>query len=273
MATTNSEHHSFSVSLAAQYGVYEAILIHHFQYWINHNKRLDKNYKDGRTWTYQTRKDIAAWFPYMTEDQVRRLTDRLVELKVLRKGCYNKISIDKTIWYAFENEEMFTNGKFASRVGKSASRVGKSAKAIPDTKTNTKTDANKNNIGTADKESASPANKREFFFDRDKNIFVGKEKLMPSLKEAFPSLDIPSEIAKMELWLTSNPKGKRRKGTEKFVFDWLNRATEQKEYNEKNRSNNQWNNSQSQKKCNKTSSAKGLQVRTSQDVVCLGDYL
>ena len=117
---TKSTHHSFCVDLAEKYGIIGAILIHHFQHWINHNKSLDRNEKDGRTWTYQTRKEIAAWFGYLSEDQVRRETDKLVEEGVLIKGNYNKSALDKTIWYAFVNEKMFTKGKSANSTGKSA---------------------------------------------------------------------------------------------------------------------------------------------------------
>ena len=152
---STAEHHSFDVNLAAKYGVYEAIIIHHFQHWINHNKRLGRNFKEGRTWSYQTRAEIAAWFPYLSPNQVRRLTDRLVELKVLRKGNYNKMSLDKTIWYAFENEEMFTIGNFAKSIdesatssGKSANPVGRFAKAIPESKTDSKPDTKRDNVST-----------------------------------------------------------------------------------------------------------------------------
>lgn len=155
--TFNEAHHSFNPSFAAKYGVNEAILIAHFQYWINHNKRLGRNEKDGKTWTYQTRKEIAAHFSYWSEDQVRRITDSLVEKGVLVKGDYNKKKMDKTIWYAFANEEMFTIGKSAKSSGKSASRSGESAKAIPHTIPNTKTDkkeTNKESRGEAHGRSA-----------------------------------------------------------------------------------------------------------------------
>lgn len=128
----SSSHHNFDVGLATQLGSIElAIIVAHFQYWINKNIELDRNFIEGRHWTYQTREEIAANFPYFSSDQVRRFTDKLVELKILKKGNYNKRSLDKTIWYSFENEEMFTIGKSASSIGKSASPIGKFARAIP----------------------------------------------------------------------------------------------------------------------------------------------
>jgi hypothetical protein len=129
---SKSTHHSFDIQLATEYGIEEAIIIHHFQHWINHNKTLGKNFINGRTWSYQTRKEIAAWFPYLTEKQVRTITDNLEEKGVLIKGNFNKKGFDKTIWYAFKNEKMFT----IAQTGNGAAQTGK---PIPDTKTDTKT--------------------------------------------------------------------------------------------------------------------------------------
>ncbi len=144
----SSQHHSFDIKLAAMYGVEEAILIHHFQHWIRINKSKGKNLREGRTWMYQTRKDIQAHFPYLNVDRVKYLTEKLVEFGVLVTANYNKSAIDKTLWYAFVNESEFVvdidvsnntyeRQKCPSR-GKSAHREGKSASPIPDTITDTK---------------------------------------------------------------------------------------------------------------------------------------
>jgi hypothetical protein len=140
-----AENHSFNVNLAKKYGLGCAIVLGHIAFWIGVNQRSNKNFKDGKTWTYQTRKDIAAAMPYFSEDQVRRYTDKLCEIGVLVKGNYNKSSIDNTIWYAFADEEIVTTGKSANGAGKSANGAGKFAKAIQDTKEDTE---NKNNNNT-----------------------------------------------------------------------------------------------------------------------------
>ncbi|HMG15008.1 MAG TPA: hypothetical protein VK590_06155 [Saprospiraceae bacterium] len=128
-------HHSFDVELAQYLGNVDlAILVHHFQHWIAYNKRLKRNFKHGRTWTFQTREEIAAHFPYWSYDQVRRLTDKLVKKGILKKGRFNQRAIDKTIWYSFVDEEMFTIGRFARSTGESARSTGKSARAIPHSK-------------------------------------------------------------------------------------------------------------------------------------------
>lgn len=100
--------HSFDVNFATEYkNVDIAILICHFQYWINMNKRLGRNLHENRTWTYQTLTEIAAMFPYWTKRQVEKYINKMVELKILTKGNFNKNSFDRTVWYAFVNESKF----------------------------------------------------------------------------------------------------------------------------------------------------------------------
>lgn len=101
-------HHTFAVEHAEQYGIECAILIHHFQFWIEQNQAMGKNFIDGRTWTYQTHKEIYAIYPYLSEDIVQRNLKKLVDEGVLVTANYNKSQLNKTLWYAFKNEKMFT---------------------------------------------------------------------------------------------------------------------------------------------------------------------
>lgn len=99
--------HSFSVDHAKKFGLTEAVLIKNFQFWIEHNIDQRYNYIDGRTWTYISMKELAKNFDYLSEKQVRTAIDRLVAAGVILKGNYNKLSFDKTLWYAFVNESEF----------------------------------------------------------------------------------------------------------------------------------------------------------------------
>lgn len=145
----SSLHHSFDINLAIKLGSVDlAILVHHFQHWIAFNKRMGKNFKDGHTWTYQSRKEICARFPYWNYDHVKYLCEKLVKMDVLKTSNYNKSKIDKTLWYAFSNECDYIQepkssnnvyeGQKCPSMGKSALREGKSAQPIPDTKPDTK---------------------------------------------------------------------------------------------------------------------------------------
>lgn len=104
----SSLHHSFDVDIAQKYGLEEAIIIHHFQFWIRQNAAMGRNFQQGRTWMYQTQKEIAAIYPYFNEDSVQRILKRLIEKEVLISDNFNKNQFDKTKWYAFKDEKMFT---------------------------------------------------------------------------------------------------------------------------------------------------------------------
>jgi hypothetical protein len=142
--------HAFSVQLAELYGVECAIMIHHLQSWIQYNMDEDKNFHDGRTWTYQTHNKIANHFPYWSEDAVRRIMNKLEEFGVIIKGNYNKTSYDRTIWYSFENEKMFTiRRNRGMENAKSPNPKCETASPIPNNKTNTKEKQQQDGVGSS----------------------------------------------------------------------------------------------------------------------------
>lgn len=125
-----SLHHSFDIHLAEKYGVHEAILIHHFQYWISFNQKMKRNFLEERTWTYQTRAEILAHFPYMTDKMLRGALTRLEKQGVIIKGNFNKSRFDSTTWFAFQDESMFLNK--CLRYDKRANGKLQKGQAIPD---------------------------------------------------------------------------------------------------------------------------------------------
>lgn len=146
METTVGFNHSFDVEHARLYGVNCAILIYHIQFWIRQNQKMGRNFHDGRTWMYQTQKEIAAIYDYWSEDMVFRILKKLVDNGVLITGNFNKTQFDQTKWYAFKNEEMFTiprncgielNTNTEKDSADSKSPFRGIAEPIPDTKTDT----------------------------------------------------------------------------------------------------------------------------------------
>ena len=151
-------HHSFDIKLAEIYGIQEAILIHHFQHWIRINKKLNRNNHDGSCWTYQSLDEIAAHFPYWSRGEVFEIIERLCTGKgrrskkvdllyepVLKKGNFNATKYDRTIWYAFIDEEKWGLGKPKCILAEAKMEVGSSQNGnwseptpIPDTIPDTK---------------------------------------------------------------------------------------------------------------------------------------
>jgi len=98
-------HHFFDTDVATQYGVDQAILISHFQYWITHNAANKKNFYEGRYWTYNSYKALSLIFPYYSEKQIRRILGALLDSGVLLAGNFNVKEYDCTKWYSFSDSE------------------------------------------------------------------------------------------------------------------------------------------------------------------------
>lgn len=96
--------HTFDIKDAERYGILEAVIVSNFKFWIANNKANQRNQFDGRTWTYNSVQALAELFPYASIGQVRRAIEKLVEVGVLVKGCYNESPYDRTAWYAFAEE-------------------------------------------------------------------------------------------------------------------------------------------------------------------------
>ena len=100
------EHH-FNVQIAEQYGIEEAILIHHFYYWISKNAANGANFHDGLYWTYNSKKAYAGLFTYMNETKIFRVIKHLEECGLIVKSNYNEDKWDRTNWYAISIEGIY----------------------------------------------------------------------------------------------------------------------------------------------------------------------
>jgi hypothetical protein len=101
--------HAFNAEVAKQYGMKEAVLIAHFQFWLKKNVADNRNQHDGRTWSYNTIEVIAQSFPYLSINEVRNGINSLVKAGVLLKANYNRAAYDQTRWYAFQDEQKWLN--------------------------------------------------------------------------------------------------------------------------------------------------------------------
>ena len=95
----------FSMDVARDYGVDEAILHIHFAFWISKNRLNNKNNHDGFTWTYNTVERLSEYFTYYSVSQIGRITSSMVDQELIIKANYNKMPYDRTLWYALLDEE------------------------------------------------------------------------------------------------------------------------------------------------------------------------
>lgn len=131
--------HSFNENVAAQYGIAEAVLIDHFQYWIKLNKRNERHDHEGRTWTYATAKSLSEWFPYLSEKQIWLAINKLVDGGVIIKGNFNRTKYDRTTWYAFTLESFWIKPEGDFHFPKMENHKPQTAGPIPTPKKATET--------------------------------------------------------------------------------------------------------------------------------------
>ena len=93
--------HSFDKDIAVAYGLPEAIILNHMQFWIEQNEANNINFYDGSYWTYNTTRAYAEIFPYLSQRQIQCALKHLREEGILKTGNYNKSAYDRTLWYAF----------------------------------------------------------------------------------------------------------------------------------------------------------------------------
>lgn len=93
--------HSFDVDIAKEYGVPEAIILCHFQFWIAKNQANGVNFHDGEYWTYNSMKAFTELFPYLSRKRIEKALNHLRDEGIIQTGNYNQSTYDRTLWYAF----------------------------------------------------------------------------------------------------------------------------------------------------------------------------
>ena len=96
--------HSFNIEVAKKLGVAPAIILNNLYFWIEKNKANDKHFYDGYYWTYNSRKAYCLQFSYFTERQIEYALRKLIDGGYVITGNYNKVSYDRTLWYAITKE-------------------------------------------------------------------------------------------------------------------------------------------------------------------------
>lgn len=127
--------HHFDVELAKQYGMVEAVLLNHFEYWIELNRANGKNYFEGRYWTFNSMKAFAEIFPYLSEKKIRNALKNLQDAGLIMTGNFNKSAYDRTLWYAFSDFAESILPKRQMEVAEKANQNSQKGEPIPDNNT------------------------------------------------------------------------------------------------------------------------------------------
>lgn len=127
--------HAFDTDYARQYGMAAAAIIHNLQFWITRNRANGENFREGRTWTYNSVRAFEKVFDYLTKSQIRTALEKLEAAGVLIKGEFNERPTDHTKWYAFADEDSFLGAapdlrNSANRIATDSTRIAKNRKSL-----------------------------------------------------------------------------------------------------------------------------------------------
>lgn len=100
-------HHSFDIEHARLYGLEEAVLINNLLFWIVRNRANGENFRDGRTWSFNSVRAYSEQFPYLTANTIRRTLESLIKQGVVVASRFAESGLDRTNWYAFADEDAF----------------------------------------------------------------------------------------------------------------------------------------------------------------------
>ncbi|MCB4349753.1 hypothetical protein LA345_38825 (plasmid) [Burkholderia vietnamiensis] len=117
----------FDTEHARLYGLEEAVLINNLKFWIVRNRANGENFREDRTWSYNSINAFSEQFPYLSRDRIRRTLASLMKQGVIQSGNFNERATDRTLWYAFVDEEAFLQD--VPELAKSQNGKGKSANA------------------------------------------------------------------------------------------------------------------------------------------------
>lgn len=85
--------------VAERYGFEEAVFLDSVVYWYRTNRANNRNFRDGRWWTYNSIKAFEEIFPWWSGKQIRRIANSCREQGALIAGEYNEDRRDRSLWY------------------------------------------------------------------------------------------------------------------------------------------------------------------------------
>ena len=118
----------FDVEDAIEYGVNGAILLWNIRHWLEKNRVDDRNFHDGKYWTYASIQSWTELFSFWSYDQIRHVIERLEKDGAIIVGDYNKERRDRTKWYALSD---FYCQRRQLQLGKIPIPIGKNPKPLP----------------------------------------------------------------------------------------------------------------------------------------------
>jgi len=92
--------YQFSIELAVERGIEEAIIFQNIYFWCKKNEANGKNFHEGKYWTYNSASAFCKLFPFWNQDKIRRLLNKMSEDGILYRSRFNQLPTDRTYWYS-----------------------------------------------------------------------------------------------------------------------------------------------------------------------------
>lgn len=233
--------HSFDIDIAKEFGILEAVLLNNIWFWVEKNKANENNYHDGFYWTYNSTRAFAELFPYATPRKISNALKKLIDQGVLITGNYNKISYDRTLWYAFTKKGECIMQKCKMEDTKTENGSVENVEPIPDINTNIKPKINAyiNIMSEAEAPDTYVVDLPTNRFNTINECYYVTDEFLNTMIELYPNTNVLDELKKMKAWLLTNvSKRKTIKGMEKFINSWLSRAQDNNKYTDYKKKNN-----------------------------------
>lgn len=88
--------------LACKIGLNEAIVLQQIHYWLEINKKSDRNKRDSYYWTYNSYENWNEQFPFWSVRTIKTIFTNLEKSGLVITSNYNQLKIDRTKWYRID---------------------------------------------------------------------------------------------------------------------------------------------------------------------------
>ena len=106
------KNHHFNVEIAKHYGVFAAVILDQFIYWIDQNQTSGTHIHNGKAWACASYETLCKIFPYFTKRQIENAVDKLIKTGVIEVGFFAKNRFNRTRYFAFtDNFQSIVNSK------------------------------------------------------------------------------------------------------------------------------------------------------------------
>ena len=91
-------------AVARRYGLEEAVFLDYLMFWYKENRANQRNFRDGRWWTYNSVNALSQIFPWWSVKQLRRIAESCRTKGAILAGNYSADHRDRTLWYTPSDE-------------------------------------------------------------------------------------------------------------------------------------------------------------------------